>query len=96
MNFFPFTVYRVSGHSMEPNFKGGTIVVVSSLTTLKTKDVLVFKKGDKKFIKRVKEKTSGGFLVVGDNQSDSLEVGEVLETEVLGKVVFKFFSSVLR
>lgn len=86
-------VLRVSGHSMQPAFMEGDIVIVSSLFPIRPFDVVAFKYRNKTLLKRVTDIRSGAFRVVGDNVADSLDsksFGDVIKRDIIGKVVFKF------
>ena len=89
--------FIVSGHSMEPTFKEGQTVLVSSIPYLfggpKVGDVVVIKnsRDGRLLLKRVKKRESKEYVVAGDNpevSTDSRTFGPVLRKNILGKVIF--------
>lgn len=91
-------IFKVSGHSMEPSFKSGQILLVSSLPYLfgkpKLNDIVVVRhpKTQKLLLKRIKKIQSKKFFVVGDNpnhSTDSRSFGPVLKEQFVGKVIFR-------
>lgn len=89
--------FKISGHSMEPKLKNGSIVLVSSIFYLlrkpKVNDVIAFKNFDGKIlIKRIKNIEKGNFFMEGDNKKDSLDsksFGAISKDMILGKVFYK-------
>lgn len=88
--------FTISGHSMVPTYKSGDTILASSLPFLfskpKIRDIIVFKKDNKVFVKRVTKITNQGILVEGDNREDSLDsasFGTILPKHILGKVILK-------
>jgi len=86
-----FTIY---GHSMEPTIKNGETVLASSIPFLfsnpKVGDVVVFKKNEKVFIKRITKIDGEKYFVGGDNKKDSLDsrkIGLVERSGIAGKVI---------
>lgn len=86
-------IFRVSGHSMLPNYSPGQKVIVSKVPYIfsnpKKGDVIVFKISRQVFIKRIKEIRNNKFHVVGDNLHDSLNQEPVTKKQLLGKVLIK-------
>lgn len=86
---------KVVGHSMEPSFYSGDFVLASSIPYLfgkpKVGDIIVFKKTNKIFTKRIAKIDREKYFVKGDNNKDSLEIGWIPKNEILGKVMFKNF-----
>lgn len=78
---------------MEPTFKNGSIVLVNCLIFAirkpKVGEVVVFTHSGKEIIKRVVGLTEKGYLVAGDNGSDSKDFGPIKRQALLGKVVGK-------
>jgi len=86
-------LYRVKGHSMQPEFKDGDSVFVSSIVYFfknpKIGDVVLAKnnKTNEIFIKRIVKIEKNKFLLVGDNKEDSLDLGFVERKDIVGKVL---------
>ena len=88
--------FKISGHSMSPTFSEGDNVLASSLPLLflkpKNGDVVVFKKYNRLYIKRIGEVKNNKYFLVGDNKKDSQDsrrFGLVLRNQIKGKVLFK-------
>ena len=86
---FGFGKFKISGHSMEPNFYEGDLVLAFRFLPIKTRDVIVFKYFGKTLIKRVKSIQDGEYFLEGDNKKDTLPVGKILKKDIIGKVIFK-------
>lgn len=90
-DYTPFSIYRVSGHSMEPTIKAGSRVLIWQWSYLfhepKVSDIVIFKKGNEYWIKRIKVVGVDGFEVEGDNKDDSKACGLVSKKDIIGKVV---------
>jgi len=86
-------MFKVSGHSMLPEFKPGSTLIISSIpysvSSPKIGDVVLFKRRDKMMIKRVKKVLNKKFFVEGDNKKDSLEIGWITKSDITGKVIGK-------
>ena len=80
---------------MVPNFKNNDLVVTFNKSPLKLNDVVIAKAGNKLLIKRIKSIINEKFFLEGDNrdyqQSSCNET--FLRNDILGKVLFKFSSS---
>src|SRR5690242_11881826 len=89
-DYLPFTIYNISGHSMEPIFRAGSRVMVFQWAYLfsqpKVGDVIIFKKGSEYWIKRIVS-VDASIRVAGDNKEDSLEAGRVYKKDIIGKVL---------
>lgn len=95
-----FSLLKISGHSMEPSIKNGSIVIISSvpyfLKKPKIGEIVVFENPStssgqgKMFVKRIKKVNGNKFYVEGDNKSDSLEIGWIENNRIIGKVLFSF------
>lgn len=85
--------FIIVGHSMEPTFKNGSFVLVSSIPYLFVKpkigDTIALKNEDKIFVKRVTKVNGEKYFVKGDNNKDSLEIGWINKKEIVGKVIAK-------
>lgn len=88
--------FRVSGHSMEPTFKEGQILLVSSIPYLfqkrKVGDVVVIKdpRDGRLLLKRIEKKEKDKYFVAGDNpasSTDSRTFGPIPRKNILGKVI---------
>lgn len=88
--------FVVSGHSMEPTFKPGEALLVSSIPYLFTQpkvgDVVVIKdpRDARLLLKRIKKIEKGKFFVSGDNHrasTDSKTFGAIPDKSILGKVL---------
>lgn len=81
--------FKISGHSMEPEFHEGCQVFTLGFLPIKTHDVVVFKHSSKCFIKRVDKVYNNSILVSGDNKSDSLKLPKIQKHDIMGKVIWK-------
>jgi signal peptidase I len=76
---------------MAPAIKDGSEVLVSSIPFLflkpKVGDIVAFWHLNKILIKRIKSIKSSRYLIEGDNISDSLNIGWVDKSVMLGKVL---------
>lgn len=91
----PLFKFKINGHSMEPTFKDGDMVLVNKLSYFfirpKIGNVVVLKR-DKYIIKRIKKIDEDRFFVVGDNKkesTDSRKFGWIKKKDILGKVILK-------
>lgn len=64
----------------------GNLVLVWQWVKPKVGDVVVFKRKQEFWVKRVKSMKAGMLKVEGDNKSDSLEVGEIGKEQIVGVV----------
>ena len=78
---------------MEPDIKNGSTVFISSLPYLfsvpKKNDIIVFRKSNKLFLKRISKISKNKYVVEGDNKIDSLDMSPILRNTILGKVIYK-------
>jgi phage repressor protein C with HTH and peptisase S24 domain len=88
--------FKISGHSMSPNFPQGSNVIASSLPLLFSKpkkgDVVVFEKFNRYYIKRIESESNGKYMLVGDNKSDSFDsrrFGSVKREQIKAKIIAK-------
>jgi phage repressor protein C with HTH and peptisase S24 domain len=88
----PISRFTINGHSMLPTFKPGQDILSFNWAYLgkapQVGDVIVFKFNDQDLIKRVQKVEGEQVLVEGDNQDDSLEIGSVNKSQIIGKVVY--------
>lgn len=89
--------FIIEGHSMEPTFRAGSVVVASGIPYLflppKVGDVVVVinPSSKKPMIKRIRKVENDRYYVFGDNEKDSLDsrtFGRVSRNHILGKVLF--------
>lgn len=88
--------FKIIGHSMSPAFPENSSVLVSSVPFLfnkpKVNDIVLFKKSNKFYLKRVKKIKEGKYFLEGDNESDSLDsrqFGLVNREQIKGKAIIK-------
>lgn len=81
---------------MEPTLKRGDKIIASYIPYLfsnpKLNDIIVFKWGERHFIKRIKKQEKNGYFVEGDNNKDSLDsknIGEITSSMIIGKFIHK-------
>lgn len=93
---FPFSRFKVVGHSMEPTLASGTVVWVLKWAYLffnpKVGDIVVFSQNNMKMVKRVKRIDTKGIELAGDNSADSLDsrsFGPVKKEAIIGKVMVR-------
>lgn len=89
--------FQIKGHSMEPFLKPRQSVLVSPIPFIFSKpkvgDVVVFKLGDKFYVKRIKQIKSQEYFLEGDNPDDSLDskrLGWIKREDIIGKIILKF------
>jgi phage repressor protein C with HTH and peptisase S24 domain len=85
---FPFSLFKVSGHSMEPVLKPGSYVFTYNWANPKIGDVVVFMHNGKYMVKRVCKIENGKYHVLGDNKDDSLRVEALSRRQIVGKSIF--------
>lgn len=83
------TIFKVSGHSMEPTLHAGQFVLVSRWATPKVGDIVVANDAESyiRVIKRVKEVGSGKWKVGSDNKGHGKD-RIVNKSQVVGKVIW--------
>ncbi len=85
---------RIHGVSMEPSLLHGSYVLASAIPYLfsqpKPNDIVIAQlKNEKKYIiKRIGKVDQDIYFLVGDNSSNSLEVGWVERKQIMGKVIY--------
>ncbi len=87
--------YRISGNSMEPTYKNGSLVLVDKLSYKIREplpnEVVVVKKFGTEIVKRIVRTDGNGYWVEGDNKdysTDSREFGAVIKGDLTGRVMF--------
>lgn len=77
---------------MEPAFKSGSFALVRVGTKhYKIGDVIIFKTSNALSLKRIRDISSQGYFVTGDNANDSVDSrdsGLVLVENIIGKVLW--------
>lgn len=89
----PFERFEVAGSSMIPRFKEGDKILVYTWGKIRSGDTVVFLQGGLRQIKRATQKTKTGWIVRGDNFSestDSDDYGAVPHSQIIGKVLCKY------
>jgi len=90
----PFSIYKVEGDSMLPNFSEGTKILVRQwFINPRVNDVVIVSKNGRHLIKRVTKIQNNKFFVAGDNRAesaDSRKFGGVKREEIMGKIMRKF------
>ena len=82
--------YKVTGHSMEPNFRNGDKLLVSSLFfNLKKNDVVVFRHGQRSYLKRINAVVKNRLLLTGDNKNHSGRFN-IDRSQIKGKLLMKY------
>lgn len=75
---------------MVPTFQSGNRILVWRWGAVRQGDTVVFSKNGMTMVKRAVQKNGDRWIMRGDNFSestDSLDFGEVAESEVVGKVI---------
>lgn len=84
--------FKIRGHSMSPKIPEGSEVLISSIPFLfskpKISDVVAFQYFDKVLVKRIKKNRRSKYLVEGDNMKDSLRIGWIGKSDIIGKVIY--------
>ena len=91
-----FSRFQIKGHSMQPKYQEDDSVIVSFLPFLFVKpkkgDVVVFKKFNRIYLKRIGSIKKEKYFLVGDNKKDSQDsrrFGSIMKNQIKGKVLFK-------
>lgn len=92
---FPFSRYKVYGHSMLPALKFGQDILCFNWAYLfsqpKVGDVVVINHQGREIVKRVQMSSDRGTFVLGDNHNESMDsrnFGPVKNRDILGKVIW--------
>lgn len=85
---FPLAIFRVSGHSMEPTFKAGDLVLVNRWAKPKVGDIIVAFDTERniKVIKRIQKVNGSNIVLTGDNPGHG-EKRIIDKSRIIGKVV---------
>lgn len=88
------SLFRTSGHSMEPKIANGSFFLASSIPYFfnnpKVEDVIVFKNKNKNIVKKIIKIKNRMYFVEGLNKSDSLKFDPIKRKEILGKIIWIF------
>ncbi len=94
--FFPFSRYKVVGHSMMPTLTPGQEIITFNWAYFfakpKVGDIVVVRVNDKEMVKRIQKVHNNEVFVTGDNEKDSLDsrkLGFIKIVDILGKVIYK-------
>ncbi len=75
---------------MIPTFQPGDHVLTFNWIRPVSGDVIVFEKGGKNYIKRIKNISGNRYYIGGDNRQNSVMMGSVTWQMIVGKVIFKY------
>lgn len=78
---------------MVPFLKPGDEVLIWKFLKPKIKNVVVFKRDNKFYIKRVSRIKDDKYFVLGDNEKESIDsrkFGWIDKKDIIGKIVYKF------
>lgn len=88
------SLFKTSGHSMEPEISNGSFFLGSSIpyyfTHPNTGDKIVFKYNGKIIVKEIVKIESGKYFTQGLNLNDSKQFDPIKKNEILGKVIWIF------
>lgn len=99
----PFLTYKIEGMSMMPTLHNESTVFVSRVaywfSLPKTGDIVAVKdpRDGKILIKRIKKIEQKKYFLQGDNKdhsTDSRKFGMLEKKDIIGKVVFSFFTNI--
>ncbi len=86
---WPLLRFRVNGHSMEPNFHEGDLLLVNRWVRPKVGDIVVARDPiniHRLILKRIKEEQKNKYVVAGDNKGHSIP-RKITKAAILGKVI---------
>jgi phage repressor protein C with HTH and peptisase S24 domain len=89
LRYSPILRFVIKEHSMEPAYEPGDTVIVVRFLKVGKGDVVIFKRDNIFYIKRVMKKSDTSFFVEGDNKKDSLHIGWIDKKDIIGKVIIK-------
>lgn len=75
---------------MLPAYKPGDHVLTFNWSRIKVRDVIVFRKGVRNYLKRVRRIQGDRLYVIGDNTKESTAMGSVNRLGIIGKVIGKY------
>ncbi|MDP2720357.1 MAG: S26 family signal peptidase [bacterium] len=96
--WFPFSRFKITGHSMEPFFKSGDKVVINRISYLffqpQPGDIVALTHRDSILLKQIKKVSSNNkYFVAGINivdSHDSRNFGKVKREQIVGKFLTKY------
>ena len=90
---WPFKIFKISGHSMQPLITDGDLLLVNAWAYLfrqpKIGEIVVFRQADKLFCKRITAMEGRDYAVAGDNKSDSLDSGPISFPSIIGRAIIR-------
>jgi len=75
---------------MEPSYNPGDHVLTFNWYEPRKNDVIIFRTGDKYYLKRVDRVSEGLFYVSGDNKRKTTGIGPVKRAQIVGKIILKY------
>ncbi len=88
------SLFKASGHSMEPDIHNGSFCLVSSLPYFikqpRIKDKIVFKNDNKIIVKKINKIENRMYHIEGVNLSDSKKFKPLKRGNIIGKVIWIF------
>lgn len=92
-NFSPILKFEIKESSMFPTLKPEDLVLIERVSKLfrnfKKGEIIVFKKGNRWFIKKIQNVHDRKYFVVGENakfSKDSRQFGLIDKKDIIGKV----------
>ena len=86
----PISPFIVHESSMEPSYNPGDHVLTFNWYEPRKNDVIIFRTGDKYYLKRVDRVSEGLFYVSGDNKRKTTGIGPVKRAQIVGKIILKY------
>ena len=88
-----FSLFKASGHSMEPKIKNGSFFIATIIPYLLSKpkigDAVVFENDGKMIVKKLVKIEKGKYFIEGENRLDSKKFGPIEKKQIKGKVIIK-------
>ena len=88
---FPIKLLKISGHSMQPSIRDGSLVLVNrwaySYKKPQIGDVVAFRHENSFWCKRIAGVENETYRVQGDNPADSQEIPAIIARQIIGKVM---------
>jgi signal peptidase I len=86
VKLWPLGLYRVAGHSMQPTYQPGDLLLGWRWFRPRVGQVVVAQL-DVPVIKRIAASTPGGFRLTGDNAADSRDYPDVPRRAIEARIV---------
>lgn len=81
-------IYTVKGNSMNPTLKNGQRILATTLTKkIKENNIIIFKRDNKNYIKRIKKIQENKIIITTDNKKKS--EWEIKKEEIKAKKILK-------